>query len=87
MIDLVLVMTVEPGFGGQNFIHGMLPKIKKVHDISSENHNLIISVDGGINNETAKECIANGANMLVSGSYLFKNDNLSKAIIDLRNLL
>jgi ribulose-phosphate 3-epimerase len=87
MLDLVLVMAVEPGFGGQSFMPEQLKKIKQIHEMSVDNADLIISVDGGINKDTAKKSVAHGANMLVSGSYLFENNNLTKAIMDLRNLL
>lgn len=69
-IDLVLVMTVEPGFGGQSFMEEQIPKIKRLRqEISQNNYKLLIEVDGGINNETAKLC--KGADVLVAGSYIF----------------
>lgn len=87
-IDLALVMSVEPGFGGQKFLEISLDKIEKLKNYSSTlNPNLIISVDGGINDITAKQAISHGANMLVSGSHLFKADDFDKSVIDLRKNL
>lgn len=79
-VDLVLVMTVEPGFGGQEFMHDSAMKIPAIKERAPEN--LIIQVDGGINNLTSKICTSLGANSLVSGSYIFKND-YKKAIASL----
>ena len=81
-IDLVLVMTVEPGFGGQEFMHDCAMKIPKIKENSSEN--LIIQVDGGINNLTAKICTSLGATSLVAGSYVYKAEDYKKAIDSLR---
>ena len=77
-VDLVLIMTVEPGFGGQEFMHDCAMKIPSIKQNSPEN--LIIQVDGGINNLTSKICTSLGANSLVAGSYIFGSDNYSKAI-------
>lgn len=71
-VDLVLIMTVEPGFGGQEFMHDAAMKIPVIKEHAPEN--LIIQVDGGINNLTSKICTSLGANSLVAGSYIFKND-------------
>lgn len=71
-VDLVLVMTVEPGFGGQEFMHDSAMKIPVIKEHAPDN--LIIQVDGGVNNLTAKICTSLGANSLVAGSYIFKND-------------
>lgn len=81
-VDQALVMTVEPGFGGQGFIHECLKKIQKIRE--QVGNNLIIQVDGGINDKTAKPCIEAGANSLVSGSYIYKNTTQAgiKAAID-----
>ncbi len=75
LVDIVLVMTVEPGFGGQTFIEDMLPKIEYL-----SKYNVSIQVDGGINNITAKKCVEAGADTLISGSYIFKSTNRIKAI-------
>ncbi|WP_314011551.1 ribulose-phosphate 3-epimerase [Pseudostreptobacillus hongkongensis] len=71
LIDLVLVMTVNPGFGGQKFIDNTLQKIKRIRE---KYPHIDIQVDGGINNETAKLVKEAGANILVAGSYVFKGD-------------
>lgn len=77
-IDLLLVMTVEPGFGGQEFMHDCAMKIPQIKEQAPEN--LIIQVDGGINNLTSKICTSLGANSLVAGSYIFGNSDYKKAI-------
>ena len=77
-VDLVLVMTVEPGFGGQEFMHDCALKIPEIRQNAPEN--MIIQVDGGINNLTAKICTSLGANSLVAGSYIYGSKNYKKAI-------
>ena len=77
-IDLVLVMTVEPGFGGQEFMHDCAMKIPQIKEHAPEN--LIVQVDGGVNNLTSKICTSLGANSLVAGSYIFGNNDYKKAI-------
>jgi len=73
-IDLILIMTVEPGFGGQKFIDLQLSKIDEVKKlIKKMSLDIEIEVDGGINSETGKSCIQAGANVLVAGSYIFKS--------------
>lgn len=74
-IDMVLIMTVNPGFGGQAFIERMLQKIR---DLRSIDPNIDIQVDGGINDKTSKLVKEAGANILVAGSYLFKGDYKQK---------
>mgnify|MGYP003757539603 CR=1 FL=1 len=65
-------MTVEPGFGGQKFIKSQLQKINGAKNLIKKNNlNIDIQVDGGINKETARSCVGNGANVLVAGSYIF----------------
>ncbi len=81
-IDLVLVMTVEPGFGGQEFMHDCAMKIPVIKEKASDS--LIIQVDGGINNLTAKICTSLGATSLVAGSYIYGSDDYKKAIESLR---
>ena len=86
--DLVLVMTVEPGFGGQKFMSSQLEKIKNIKEmINNKDRNILIEVDGGINLETSKLCIQAGANVLVAGSAIFSQDtaNYSKLVKSLRN--
>ena len=76
MIDLVLIMSVNPGFGGQKFMPEVLDKIKKLKKIQEEqNLNFDIEIDGGINFENSKIAINAGANILVSGTTIFKSNN------------
>ena len=81
LVDFVLVMSVNPGFGGQTFISGAVPKIKQLRSIFNKD----ISVDGGINDKTAKLVIDAGANILAAGSYIFKSNNVRRAIERIRN--
>ena len=86
--DLVLVMTVEPGFGGQKFMPSQLEKIKNIKKmINNKERNILMEVDGGINLETSKLCIEAGANVLVAGNAIFSQDasNYSKLVKSLRN--
>ena len=72
-IDLVLIMSVNPGFGGQSFIHSQLRKIEAVRKaIDKGGHDVLIEVDGGVNVETARQCVDAGADVLVAGSATFK---------------
>lgn len=85
-VDMILVMTVEPGFGGQGFIEKTREKIRAIRKYADEsNIPLDIEVDGGINDKTSKLVKADGANVLVAGSYLFKAENMKKAAEALRN--
>ncbi len=80
-VDLILIMSVEPGFGGQEFIESSLEKINYLDKKRKENNFLYkIEVDGGINNLTAPKVIENGADILVSGSYIFKSKDRKNAI-------
>ena len=83
-IDIVIVMTVIPGFGGQKFLNNQLYKIKKLKEIKeNKNMNFEIEVDGGINKNTYKECLKLGADVLVAGSYIYsKPANQYKKLID-----
>ncbi len=73
LVDLILVMTVEPGFGGQKFMADMMPKLAAIREmIDRQNPTCELEVDGGVNLETAKTCVRNGANVLVAGSAYFK---------------
>lgn len=73
--DLVLIMSVEPGFGGQKFMEDQLPKVKKLREIIDEQKlNCVIEIDGGINQETSKLAKEAGVDVLVAGSYVFKGD-------------
>jgi len=82
-LDMVLVMTVNPGFGGQTFIKEQLEKIAKIRDMRG-NHNFMIEVDGGINALTGAECIAAGADILVAGTSVFANGDYKNNIKALR---
>ena len=74
-IDLVIVMTVVPGFSGQKFLDTQLSKINQLHNIrKSTKAKFEIEIDGGINEQTSKQCIANGADVLVAGSYIYEGD-------------
>jgi ribulose-phosphate 3-epimerase len=84
-IDMLLVMTVHPGFGGQSFRPEQMEKVKRIAEWSkSRNRKIDIEVDGGINPETARASIENGANVLVAGTSIFKTNDYAKAIRDLR---
>ncbi|MBM6618491.1 ribulose-phosphate 3-epimerase [Bacillus suaedaesalsae] len=84
-IDLVLVMTVNPGFGGQRFIHSTLPKLKKISSwIKERNLSVELEVDGGVNTETARLCAEAGATLLVAGSAVFNKADRQKAIQSLK---
>ena len=86
-IDLLLVMTVNPGFGGQEFIHETLPKIQQADAWRHERKlSYRISVDGGINFQTAAECARAGADTFVSGTTLFRARNLRTAVKKLRQV-
>lgn len=80
-VDLVLCMTVQPGFGEQEFIADVLTKIQKLHTAHPD---LMIQVDGGIDAVTARQCREAGASNLVSGSYIFRSDDRKEAIASLR---
>lgn len=88
-VDLLLLMTVSPGFGGQKFEESVLDKIAQAHEFLTKKNLLrneekkegcLIGVDGGINKETAKRCVARGASALISGTYLFSGDMQEKII-------
>jgi len=84
-VDLVLVMSVHPGFGGQKFIEDVVPKIIKVKNtIDETGRDIYLQVDGGINNKNAKKVVEKGANVLVAGSYIFKSKNYREAINSLK---
>jgi ribulose-phosphate 3-epimerase len=80
-LDLILVMTVNPGFSGQKFIENQLEKIKIISEkIKNSGKNILLSVDGGINDITGKNCIKAGADLLVSGNFIFQSKNYQKQI-------
>ena len=80
MVDMVLIMTVEPGFAGQQFILDCLPKIENLRKIFKKD----IQVDGGINESTSREVISSGANVIVAGTAVFGAEDYTKAIKNLR---
>lgn len=80
MVDMVLIMTVEPGFGGQDFIFDCMQKIEELRKLFKKD----IEVDGGINNMTARDCLKSGANVLVAGSYIFGSKDYALAIKKLK---
>ena len=86
-IDLVCVMSVNPGFGGQDFIENTFNKIKKLKELKDRNtYNFLIEIDGGVNIENAKKLIDAGADVLVAGSSVFKSKNPTETIRKLKNI-
>ena len=84
--DLILVMSVFPGFGGQKFIETSVDKVRELRKmIDNTGSNALIEVDGGIQSEQARVLVEAGADVLVAGSYVFNSDNPKKTIADLRN--
>lgn len=87
-IDLLLIMTVNPGFGGQKFIPNSLRRIKEAVTLRSEmNANFLIEIDGGVNVETAKTALEAGAEVFVAGSSIFKADNISAATVEIKKVI
>ena len=87
-IDSILIMTVNPGFGGQSFIHEVVPKIQQAWEWrSNQKLNYRIGVDGGIDNTTAAECARAGADAFISGTALFKSTSLKSAATRLRKIV
>ncbi|WP_298346708.1 ribulose-phosphate 3-epimerase [uncultured Algibacter sp.] len=86
-IDLVCLMSVNPGFGGQSFIENTYNKVKQLKDlIISKGASTKIEIDGGVTNKNAKQLVDAGADVLVAGSYVFKSDNQIETIKDLRGI-
>ncbi|WP_372643159.1 ribulose-phosphate 3-epimerase [Ancylomarina sp.] len=86
-IDLVLLMSVNPGFGGQSFIENTYTKIKKLKALITEkNTDVIIEIDGGVNLETGKKLVEAGADALVAGSFVFNSTNPTQTIAELKQL-
>ena len=85
-LDLVLIMSVNPGFGGQSFIENTYQKIKDLKKMREESGaDFIIEIDGGVNSTNAPKLIESGADALVAGSFVFKSENPTKTIEDLKN--
>jgi ribulose-phosphate 3-epimerase len=86
-LDLVLIMSVNPGFGGQKFIPSSVSKVKKMKSLIAANKSsALIEVDGGVNLETGAKLSAAGADALVAGSYVFKSENPTSTISNLKKL-
>ncbi|MBR0160689.1 MAG: ribulose-phosphate 3-epimerase [Oscillospiraceae bacterium] len=84
-VDLILVMTVEPGFGGQHFMSDMLPKVRRIRElIQTSGRDIRLEVDGGVDPKTAPACIEAGADTLVAGSAVFRASNRKAAIDAIR---
>lgn len=87
-LDQINLLAVEPGFGGQKLQEGILEKLRLIRDYTEEkNYRLKISVDGGLNEETIPRVAENGADILVIGSSVFKNDSIEKNIMNIRKIL
>lgn len=85
MCDIILVMTVEPGFGGQRFMEDMMPKLRQLREwIDEKNPSCELEVDGGVDPVTCKTVIASGANVLVAGSAVYKAEDIPGRIQELR---
>ncbi len=86
-IDLVCIMSVNPGFGGLSFIENTYAKVKKLKDlINRKGATTLIEVDGGVTNKNAKQLVEAGADVLVAGSFVFKAENPTVTIADLKKL-
>lgn len=87
-LDLVCIMSVNPGFGGQSFIKNTFNKVRELRNlINDHNSSAIIEVDGGVNSNNAKKLIECGANALVAGSFVFKSENPSNTISELSSII
>lgn len=85
-VDLVLLMSVNPGFGGQKFIEHTITKVQRLRKlINTSGSHAIIEVDGGVNGETGPRLVAAGVDALVSGSYVFKSENPEETIRELKS--
>lgn len=86
-IDMVCVMSVNPGFGGQSFIENTYSKVQKLKNlITRKGANTIIEIDGGVTNKNAKQLVESGADVLVAGNFVFKAENPTTTIADLKKL-
>jgi ribulose-phosphate 3-epimerase len=87
-IDLVCLMSVNPGFGGQSFIDNTYKKVRQLKEMITQNNaSTIIEIDGGVTNKNAKELVDAGADVLVAGSFVFNSENPINTIKDLKDLL
>ncbi len=86
-IDLICVMSVNPGFGGQSFIENTYAKVEKLKAlIQRKNANTLIEIDGGVTNKNAKQLVTAGADVLVTGNFVFKSENPTQTIADLKKM-
>lgn len=86
-LDMVLLMSVNPGFGGQKFIENTYKKVHQLREMADKNNpECLIEIDGGVNYETGKKLFAAGANVLVAGSFVFNSENPSETIKGLKSL-
>ena len=86
-LDLVLIMSVNPGFGGQKFIQNAVLKVEQAKNlIHMKGSHAVVEVDGGVNLETGAELVKAGADALVAGSFVFNSEDPAKTIADLKNL-
>ena len=87
-IDLLLIMTVNPGFGGQKFIQNSIRRIKEAVNLRNQvNAKFLIEIDGGVNVETAKTAFKAGTDVFVAGSSIFKADNISAATVEIKKII
>lgn len=87
-IDLVCIMSVNPGFGGQSFIENTYKKVKQLKEIITRNNtSTLIEIDGGVTDKNAKQLVKAGADVLVAGSFVFKSDNPTQTIVDLNKII
>ena len=87
-IDLLLIMSVNPGFGGQSFIKNSLNKIETAAKLRTKNNaNYLIEVDGGISKQTAKDVLNAGCDVFVAGSSIFKSDNIAASVVELKKII
>ena len=87
-IDLVCIMSVNPGFGGQSFIENTYAKVKELKQMAQQQStDLLIEIDGGVSNKNAKQLVEAGANVLVAGSYVFGADNPPETIKNLKKII
>ncbi len=87
-IDLVCIMSVNPGFGGQSFIENTYKKVKQLREIiTANNADTLIEIDGGVTNKNAKQLVDAGADVLVAGSFVFKSTNPTQTIQELKEII
>ena len=87
-VDFVLLMSVDPGFGGQKFIESTLNKVQRLNEIRLRRKlNFLIEIDGGINNKNIRNAAESGCDIFVAGSSVFHNDNISAATLELKNII